>query len=288
MSKLKNYLLNTRPYSWVDIILLGLLAESSTKSPLELTITNFCVAGSLLSLWFFYNLALERRHAYAYRGETSLLPALISLFIPVLVSIRFKSYHSIIFIVTSTVLIYIYLQKNKTPLLGKLSAIIRGLIQTCYFIYVLFLLNINIQKTQIILFIAIFLIYIGRAIMGDVRDIKHNALEDKNTIPVIYGEERSRRFAGLIILTCCFLLFMTLHNWLITLPLMLLAVTTMLYKNGYILHQLSIITTMFFSILLIGLFTNQNLEFLLLIYTGLYLNMIFYPELKRKSNPQFV
>ncbi|PLX26590.1 hypothetical protein C0581_04120 [Candidatus Parcubacteria bacterium] len=287
MSKIKNYFLNTRPYSWADLLSAGLLAKYSDTTNFALTKTDIYISIGLLSLWIFYNLILEHKHAYTYRGKTSILLTYFFLILPIALSIYLKSYWSLVFIFISSVLVYIYLQKNKNKLLGILSCTVRGLIQVNYFLYILFLLQISLKKEHVILSLIIFCLYVSRAVVGDIRDIKHNAKKNKKTIPVLYGKSFSRYTVSFMMLFSSFLIITTFNTLTITLPLIMFALTLLTYKNGYILHQLLINTTMFFSFMFVGLSTNQNILYILLIYIGIYLNTIFYPLLKRESNPTF-
>ncbi|MBN1156517.1 hypothetical protein JXA85_02810 [Candidatus Woesearchaeota archaeon] len=272
-------LYNLRPYSWIDLILIGMLAKFSVTRKLVFNSNDLVVAIALLSLWFFYQFLLERKHSYLYRGCFKLLPTIVTLVIPIVISILSRPI-SIVYIALSTLLIIAYLQKNRSALLGSLSSAVRGLIQVCYFLYAGSLYSAD---TSFILGFSIFLLYTSRAIMGDIRDYRHNKNAGKNTLVVNLGIGKSLIIMELLLL----LVVVSLANFPVIIPVILFGLGVLFYRNGYIMHQLMIHTTSFTWINLIAYHTYQNLVFTNLIYLGVFLNTVFYPLLKRKSNPEF-
>ncbi len=283
---MKKTIYNLRPYSWIDLLLIGLVAKFSLTGQLIFTQKDISMFIGLMSLWFFFNLVLELRHNYSYRAKSSTTIALISI-LPALIIGYYTNRLSITFIIISTLLVIIYLFKNKNQILGNLSSIIRGLIQITYFLYALMLYTNTINTTQVILSIIIFLIYTSRALIGDIRDRKHNKEAGKNTFIVNYGLNLGIILIEILVLSSI-LILIRYFNILITIPLVALCVMLPFYKNGYIMHQLMIIITSFLSINLISYFTNQSLIFTNIIFIGIFLNIVFYPLLKRKSNPKTI
>jgi 4-hydroxybenzoate polyprenyltransferase len=172
--------------------------------------------------------------------------------------------------------------------LGNFSILIRGLIQTSYFFFVIFLLYPSINVNQILIGVLIILIYTTRALVADIRDVRHNKEAGKQTIPVVFGNKISKTFIAIILLSSVLIQIVFFNSYLVALPLVLFAIAVIFFSNGYILHQLMILTASFFHINFIAFFTNQNLIFFNIIYLGIFLNFIFYPLLQRRSNPTFV
>ncbi|MFA5992605.1 MAG: UbiA family prenyltransferase [Candidatus Pacearchaeota archaeon] len=282
----KSNIFNLRLYSWIDLILIGLIAKSSIEKSLEFSTKDIILAICLVSLWIFFNLILELKHSYEYRAKPKLVFTIIFLLIPLIIGLYFN-YYTAIFSLTSTFFILLYLQKNKNQLFGNCSFVIRGLIQSQYYLYALMFYSHSINLTQILIILTIFLLSSARSIIGDIRDYKHNKESSKKTIVVNLGINKSVIIIlSLFILSIITLLFIS-KSTLLIFPVILFALIIIFYRNGYILHQVSITLTSFVSINLILFFTNGNLFFSDIIFTGILLNMIFYPLLERKSNPRF-
>lgn len=282
----KSQFLNLRPYSWIDLVLLGLLAKFSIMQKLQFDSQDLLLAGGLLSLWFFFNLALEFKHGYDYRAKSSLLLTVFFLLVGGAIG-YFINLTTLVFVLSSTILVLVYLQKASNKALGLLSSIVRGGIEASYFLYAV-AFYATLSPTSWIIGLVILLSYFSRAIVGDIRDYPQNKKSNKQTLPLVFGLSNARLLTALFLAGSIVILALTFGNWLIFLPLILFASAILLYSNGYVLHQLAIATTSFTSINLIALFTGQNLLFTNLIYLGIFLNFIYYPLLERKSNPKFV
>ena len=283
----KSPIFNLRPYSWIDLILLGFLAKFSISRSLNFAFSDLYFISSLLLLWFFFNFILEVKHNYSYRSKISLYLPIISLISAIFIGLS-KNVYSLIPLVFSVFLVLVYLQKNRNTVLGNFSSITRGLIESSYFIFAVLLLSNSVDRIQIIISIFIFLIYTARALIGDMRDLKHNKEAHKKTFPVTFGMNACKGFMIFLLLITLLLQILIFDSYLISVPLALFAITLLFYNNGYVLHQLFVLTSSFFSLNLIYYFTNQNLIIINLIYLGILLNFIFYPLLQRKSNPKFV
>ncbi len=278
-------LLNLRPYSWIDLIFLGVLAKFSISSQFIFSIKDIWFPICLLSLWFFFNILLEKKHSYSYRAKSKVIFAFLSLLISVVIGLVLNPL-SLIPLTFSVILVFFYLQKNKDKFFGSLSGLFRGLIQSCYFVYAILLYTNHISQLTLFITLVIFLIYFARALIGDLRDFKHNKDANKQTIPTLIGKFNSIAIIEFLLFLSALLLSLKIYFW-ITIPLILLAISLLLFKNYYFLHQLTIITTMFFSLNLVFYFLGINLWLINLAYLGIILNMLFYPLLERKSNPDF-
>jgi 4-hydroxybenzoate polyprenyltransferase len=275
---------NLRPYSWIDLFLLGFVAKFSVTRSLSFVYSDIIMVISLFFLWCFFSLVLEYKHNYDYRAKSSILLLIISIIIPLV--IIFYNPSTGIFFLFLTFFVTLYLFKNKNKSLGNFSIIFRGLAQSSYFFYALMLYTNSINYLQLIIAISIFLLYSSRSLIGDLRDVKHNKGTNKKTFVVNYGVKLSIVLVE-IILVLCIICLMQIFNILVFFPLILFGTTILFFRNGYVLHQLIIIVTSFISINLIITLTSNTLIFSNLIFVGLFLNMIFYPLLQRKSNPEF-
>jgi 4-hydroxybenzoate polyprenyltransferase len=287
-NQLFKQLLNLRLYSVVDLVFLGLLAKFSLFQELSFGIKDLWLTISLLLLWFFFNLILEKKHDYNYRAKPKLIFMILSLLIPVVISI-FVSPLSLIPLLISTIFVFLYLLKRKSKTLGNLSWFFRGLIQSCYFIYAILFFTKNFSHVSILISILVFLVTCARSLIGDLRDEKNNRKANKQTFMVTYGKT-----IGIIVINALLVMSIVLSslyfNILTTIPLISLALSLIFFRNirnEYYSHQLTVITTMFFSINLVFYFLKFDLLLINLAYLGIFLNIIFYPLLERKSNPKF-
>lgn len=271
----------------MDLILLGFLAKFSVTKNLDFVLSDFYLVGGLLLLWAFYNFVLEAKHDYAYRGKTSLYLPAIAIVLAIVVS-AYQNVSSLVPLFASVLLVLVYVQKNKNALLGNISTVTRGLIQSSYFLYAVLLFSNSIGRSQIIISVLVFFLYNVRALVGDMRDIKHNMAASKRTFPVTFGMLPCKSLVVTLLAVVVVIQVLNFGSYLISLPLALFAISLVFSENGYVLHQLFISTTSFFHINFIGFFTNQNLIFTNIIFLGILLNFVFYPLLKRESNPVFV
>lgn len=286
-NSLRHYLLNVRPYSWIDLVLLGYLSKFFVSGKMVFELSDSYFIAGLLSLWFFFNILLEKKHGYEYRGKVSHVPAIGFLLLASAIGAAANPI-SVVFVALSAVFSIAYLQKKVVPALGKLSFVTRGFIQVSYFLYALAFFTSDIFSAGSIAISAmVFCIYAARAIVGDLRDIKHDSERGKMTLPVTLGKKPAAVLAALLLLAAAGLQIFFFHSFIVSLPVLLFMVLLFFYENGYVLHQLSIHKTSFFHISLISLFTSHDAFFAVLIFLGVFLNSVFYPLLERKSNPKF-
>lgn len=283
LQKMLKKLYNLRPYSWIDLFLMGLIGKFSLMNKLVFHQKDFFMAIGLLSLWCFFNLALELKHNYSYRAKPRITSLIFSILLALVIGAYFNIL-SVIFTLLSILLVTIYLLKNKNIILGNISALVRGTIQSLYFFYALMFYTEIINNVHIVIGIIIFLVYTARALIGDIRDMKHNKKEGKKTFIVNYGVNLGIILIEILALSGI-LILIQYFDILIAIPLFVLCTILPFFRNGYKLHQFMIIITSFLSVNLISYFTNNNLILMNIIFIGLFLNIIFYPLLKRKSNP---
>lgn len=285
---LKNYLLNLRPYSWVDLVLLGLVAKFAFINSPAFEPRDLYLATAMLLLWFFYNIFLELVKGYQERGTMSTLPAIASLLAATAIGYLGNS-STLVWALVSTVLVVAYLFKKRVRFFGLTNNLVRGLIQSSYFLFAASFYNTTLSQEIWLLALVILLLMFARSLVGDIRDIKHDYETKKSTLPATLGRSNAIILSVLAISAAALLSTLTLgFNWVLSLPLCLFGLAVIFSRNGYVLHQLSILTTSAFAANLIFAFSGQDLVLINLVYVGIFLNQIFYPLLSRKSNPTFV
>ncbi|MBN2042952.1 MAG: UbiA prenyltransferase family protein [Candidatus Aenigmarchaeota archaeon] len=284
---LKKYLVNSRPYSWVDLILVGLLAKFSVTSELVFVNKDFFMALSLIFLWVALNFFLEYTHSYSYKGRFLKVHGMFFFALGGLIGLMINPL-SFVFLAFLGIFTFIYLQKSRNSVFGNLSCVIRGVIESVFLFYALTFYVSTFTIPSMVLGFLVFMIYTARALVGDIRDHKHNRKAGKRTLPVVYGITQSRNITVIMLLLSAIIQIAYFSSFAIAVPIILFTVSVLFFSNGYVLHHLMIFTTMFFHVNMIYYFTQNDLLFTNLIYLGILLNMIFYPMLKRESNPKFV
>ena len=279
-------LMNLRPYSWADLLFIGLVAKVSVEKSFSFDIKDIAMLIGLLSLWYFYNLLLEWYKAREYRARPNLIIAFSFLALGIILGLIYSPL-TLIFSISSVFFVLLYLLKNKVTIFGISSPIVRGIIQSQYYLYALLFYSKNISNADITLSVLIFLMSASRALIGDLRDIVPDSKTNKNTFPVIFGVQAAIVLIVILFLASIIIFISAFQNYLAGFPLILMIIAVMAYKNGYVLHQLMIIATTFVSVNLIALLLGDSLILFNLIFLGIFTNLIFYPLLSRKSNPIF-
>ena len=279
-------LMNLRPYSWIDLLFIGLVAKVSVEKSFSFDIKDIAMLIGLLSLWYFYNLLLEWYKAREYRSKPNLIITFSFLALGIILGLIYSPL-TLIFSISSVFFVLLYLLKNKVTIFGISSPIVRGIIQSQYYLYALLFYSKNISNADITLSVLIFLMSASRALIGDLRDIVPDSKTNKNTFPVIFGVQAAIVLIVILFLASIIIFISAFQNYLAGFPLILMIIAVMAYKNGYVLHQLMIIATTFVSVNLIALLLGDSLILFNLIFLGIFTNLIFYPLLSRKSNPIF-
>lgn len=290
IEKVKTYLVNFRPYSIVDLILIGFLAKTLLMGKLVFELSDLYFMIILVLLWAFFNFMLEAKHAYSYRGKVSISIPLICLILVAIIGL-FVNPYTLIFIALSTFFVLVYIQKARNRFFGNTNFIVRGLIQLSYFLFSIAFFSKSFMQDFIYLTpigLAIFFNYCSRAMIADIRDFESNKKANKRTFVVDFGKEAGFALSITFLILSSILTFYMTSSWLIILPLVFMIIALLFYRNGYVLHQLMINVTSFYSINYIAYISNYDIVLLNLVFVGIFLNFLFYPLMKRKSNPKFV
>lgn len=285
-ANIRQKLYNLRPYSWVDVLLLALVAQVVRVNQVAVTLPLLFASLGLLCLWFFFNLILEWRHRYQYRAPTSPVPAFAFLLVALAAGI-YTNPQSVLWVAAGVLLVGAYLLKNQGGIWGVISNLVRGLIQASYCGYALTFFGNSISSKAVGLCLCVGFFTTARSLVGDIRDRRHNAEAGKITLAVRYGESQARGVAG-------FLLFLTLVVSTIFLsPLAVVPVLGALFilyseNSGYVVHQGTILMSSLFLATLTASLAGQSTLLLTFLSVGISLNLVYYPLLARKSNPIFV
>jgi 4-hydroxybenzoate polyprenyltransferase len=246
------------------------------------------VALAAILLWVFYNILLELVKGHQERGSMSVVPAILALAVAIWLG-WLGSSGTLIWVIISSFFVGAYLLKKRVRFFGQTNNLVRGFIQAAYLLFAFAFYGTTFTADIWWLAAAVVLVTFARSLVGDIRDVKHDTFANKQTLPVTVGIQMAKILSGFAILATIFIITIVLHiTWLVALPLWLFACAIVFYRNGYVLHQLSVVTTSALAVNLIFAFTNHDLIIVNLIYLGIFINMIYYPLLNRKSNPTFI
>jgi hypothetical protein len=236
---LKDYFLITRPYSLVDLALVGLLANIIAVGTLIPDMSLLLDITIPLLFWISFLYLTETKKK---RINISLTAGLALLIIPIAL-IFFVNPLSLIFLPFALAVLYVYSQKNYNKGLGLFSFLSRGLFTVLAFITVVSLHGFNLLipaiESHFPLVCSLFLLSSSRNLVGDMRDYA----VDRYTFPKIVGRTSSLAISS-IMLVLVILLFMDISLLFpIYIFLLILLITQ---KNAFNLHKLFVLTTTFF------------------------------------------
>jgi hypothetical protein len=272
-------LLITRPYSWIGIVLIAILANVMATNTFIIGVDLFFDIFTALIVWYtgiFLGEFLHRK--IDKRGLTT--PHIPIIFIIILSCILFyKNILTLVFLLIIIIVDFIYSMKVTNWFLSRFSFMFRGILEVCVFLIILFFHgNYNILKFLPTLLVIYFLTN-SRNLVGDIRDIRF----DCHTFPNKYGINMSYAVSIILILTSILLL----PNFMVMLPLILLVPIILFSKNAYILHKIFVICTTFFYMNYILSFLEQDLIFTNILFVAVLLNFT-YDLVPRKSNPKII
>ena len=285
MKKLFGLIVNSRPYSWGDLVVLGFLAKFMAIKKLEFEPRDLSMVSCLLSLWLFFNFILENRHDYPGRQNVSKTFSYVWLALAGTMALT-ANVQAQALILVSTFFVYVYLYKNKNVVLGVTSSLTRGVIQV---IYILIAAQFYTQAggDWKIISLIVLIALVARSIAGDIRDTKIDTKKNKQTISVRFGDKTAKAATIIFLLILVIVEVRHFGSLWISLPALVFALTLSVNNNGYVLYQASAVFTTFTSLNLIAVYTGGNLTLLNIVFIGSWLNLIFYPLLDRGSNPIF-
>src|SRR3989344_4289199 len=95
--------------------------------------------------------------------------------------------------------------------------------------------------------------------------IIHDKRAGNSTLPILLGEKKSVLLCSVVLIATASLQIVFFNFYIASIPVILFAILLFFYNNGYILHQLSIHKTSFFSLSMISAITSQSTVFIALI-----------------------
>ncbi len=235
----KDCLLITRPYSLVDLALVGLLANIIAVGQLIPNVWLFLDILIPLMFWISFLYLTENRKK---RIHVPVYLSIIFLLIPtVLISIINPL--SLIFLPFALAVLYLYSRKNSNRYLGTFSFLSRGLFTVLAFLTIISLHGFNLLEPVIgihmPLLFGIFLLSSSRNLVGDIRDYA----VDRHTFTKHFGKMPSLIVSSLMLLLTV-LLFL---DPILTFPLyILLTIMILTRNNAFNMHKLYVLTTTFF------------------------------------------
>ena len=130
-NKLFGHLLNLRPYSWIDMLLVGFLAKFFVTKELSFNFQDIYFSIGILSMWLFFNSILEIKHNYNYRQKESVVMPLTYILFAIITG-AFINPISNIFILFSVAFVLLYLQKNRNKISFRQNHVIKFLKRIVY------------------------------------------------------------------------------------------------------------------------------------------------------------
>ncbi len=270
-------ILLTRPYSWVCVVLISILANVLSNGKFILDAVLFFDVFVAIFIWCTATTIVEYFHKKTDgRGLTHPLIPLISTIILIIIVI----YRNFIAIVPLFVIILAdiaYSMKIKSKILGQLSFMLRGILEVCTFLIIMFFHGNYSTAEFIPLLIVIYFLTNSRNLIGDIRDVEF----DEYTFPKKYGTALSYVISILFI----FLSIAIIADLSVTFPLILFLFTFLFSRNAYTLHRIFVAVTPFFYMNYVLSFLGESLIFINILFIAVILNFT-YPVVPRKSNPK--
>ena len=279
MNALLKKIIITRPYSWVCIIFVAILANILSRGALILdNVLAFDIITALVA-WYVATSMVEYFHGKIDgRGLTNPMIPIISSIIFAAILI-FRNPVTLIFLPIILFADFIYSMKIRKWLLSRFSFMFRGVLEVSVFLSTM-LFNMNydiIIYTPLIL--AIFFLTNSRNLIGDIRDVEF----DKYIFPKRYGIGASYMFSVALIL----LSILLLPDILLMLPMVLFIAVVPILKNAYSLHRIFVLSMTFFYANYISIVVGLSLFITNMLFVAVILNLT-YPVVPRKSNPRGV
>lgn len=277
MNILIKRLLITRPYSWIGIILIGLLSNIAITKRFILGGDLFWDIFTALIIWYVAIFLGEYLHRKIdKRGLTRpTIPLIFSVMLALI--LFYKNMAALIFLPIIILADTVYSMKIKNWILSRFSFMFRGILEVSIFLIIAFFHNNYAIYKFIPLLLIIYLLTNSRNLIGDIRDLKF----DRYTFPNRYGVDVSYLVSlGFIIMS-----ILLSPNLLVAFPIISIMLLIFLYRNAYILHKIFVISAAFFYMNYIFFILDENLILVNILFLATLLNFT-YDLVPRKSNPK--
>lgn len=279
---LKRLFVLIRPYSTVDVLMLLMLAKCLNHPPsLLLDLRDAYYAVVYLLLWAFLSLLLEAEHKHPYRGQVTHAIPLIAFFLAAFACAA-RTPMSLAPLALLGISAWLYTKKNVSVVIGHISCFLRGTYQASLFLLGMLLYgHSTLAEQPLLIVLAIFLLYSGRNLVADIRDIAF----DETTIPARYD----RRTSYIISLACYVLagcvLLIAFSSISVVFPIIVMALLMIVYDDAYNLHRCSILLTSFISCNIVLTTQSIPLVYSHMLFLGGMVNLVTYNLTPRLSNP---
>lgn len=270
-------LILSRPYSWIGIILVAILANVVATKNFIINTDMFVDIVAALLMWFSTLFIAEFVHKKVdMRGYTNpLLP--VSMLILLSIILLYKNFWTLSILIGVIVANIIYSLKIRRWLLARFSFMFRGILEVSIFIVILFFHSFYSFNDFIPFIFAIYFLVNSRNLIGDIRDVGF----DKYTFPKEYGIKKSYFISILLIILSIILV----HDIAIMFPVIIFLLLLIITRNAYILHRIFVIVSTFFLMNYILFILNPNtIIFSNILFLAVLLNFT-YPLVPRRSNP---
>lgn len=187
MSRIYQYILLTRPYSYVCNVARGILVCGVMGLATDLRALWVSAITSLL-MWVFLNWTSDARQ----KDEGRIIPPLSLQLLPMVATLMITvsfSHYALFFFFLFVLTIYIYPMKAVHPNIGLLGPLFRGFTILAHFLYTIYLISPEkgVTKESIPIIAAFTILHIVRNLIGDVRDVQ----KDRYEFPKKFGIKSS-------------------------------------------------------------------------------------------------
>ena len=287
-TKLSGVFILLRPYSLPGLFVLYYVANVIVTKSLELNINSIFRFVPVFFAWSFMTLLLEAEHKHSNREKIPYSYPAIALVIAIISAIAFNGLTPILPLIFFMGFTYMYIKKNNISILGNVSFISRGFMETSLFFLSLSILSTSyIQMSNILFGLIILLTTSARNLIGDIRDTKF----DEVTFTARFGDKLGYVVSILLYLAGAYVLFIVSHGAFGTvLPILLMVLLLIIIDNGHMFHRISVfLSTITMAAYILFLTGNGSFLILLnLIFLSIICNLVFYNLVPRRSNPDDV
>lgn len=265
-----------RPYSWVGVIFIALLANIISSGSLLYNLILFEDILVALGIWIMSIFLSEYLQRFTDKRIKTVVPFIVMLMVLLLI-LYFKNPYTIVLLIFGILIGSLYGLKTKNLFISRFSFLFRGFLEILLFLIILFFHYYYDIYFVFSIILIIYFITISRNLIGDIRDISY----DQFTFPKKYGVRVSYLVAGTFIVISIFLS----NNLIVSLPLIFYLFLLILIHDAYFLHRFFVLTTLFFFVNYILCILNDNSSIFIsnLLFIGVALNFT-YDLTPRKSN----
>ena len=260
-----SWFLLSRPYSWINVVLIVLLAITLGKGTLML---NTDLILPIIMGLFFWNscvFLLDFLHK-GIDGRSYMFSdwfLIISLVVLILILI-FTAPLALPIFLASFGTTLLYGSKAKQSKVSHFMFLFRPFTEIGIIYSVALMQNISVFSSNLFaLSIIVYLISVSRNLIGDIRDTNH----DKHTLPKVLGPNFTYLTSGIFL----FALMLITGPTSQILPLLFILILIIFRANSFGLHKLYILCTTFYFALILLQYNTNPIFVLSLVFVGFIL-----------------